>query len=42
VYSGSTVDAAELQTALRAALSVPVVDVVKDGGEVLFAAAWPA
>ena len=42
VYSGSTVDPAELQTALRAALSVPVVDVVKDGGEVLFAAAWPA
>jgi hypothetical protein len=42
VYSGSTVDAAELQMALRAALSVPVVDVVKDGGDVLFAAAWPA
>ncbi|MBP1654645.1 MAG: hypothetical protein H6Q28_1201 [Bacteroidetes bacterium] len=42
VYSGSSVDAAVLQTALRAALTVPVVDVVRDGGEALFAAAWPA
>jgi hypothetical protein len=42
VYSGSTVDAAGLQTALRAALTVPVVDVVRDGGEALFAEAWPA
>ncbi len=42
VYSGSTVDAAGLQTALRAALSVPVVDVVRDGGEALFTEVWPA
>jgi hypothetical protein len=40
VYSGGAIDADGLQRALRRALSVPVVDVVRDGGEVLFAAAW--
>jgi hypothetical protein len=39
VYSGGAVDAAGLQRALRSALQVPVVDVVRDGGEVLFTAA---
>lgn len=42
VYSGESVDPAGLQRALRAALTVPVVDVVREGGDALFTAAWSA
>ena len=42
VYSGGTVDPDRLQHVLRAALHIPVVDVVREGGEALFTAAWSA
>jgi hypothetical protein len=39
-YSGGAVDASALRSALRASVHVPVIDVLKDGGEALFGAAW--
>jgi hypothetical protein len=42
VFSPGMLDAAVIQEALRSALDVPVVDVVREGGATLFEAVWNA